>query len=75
MSSEEAFWRSLGDGPFRRKAEWQTIFAILWSLLTHKNKVIARGRLPSVDAIQHDAREFASFWHRGGLGPSTIVPL
>ena len=62
VSSEEAFWRSLGDGPFRREAEWQTIFATLWSLWTHKNKVIFRGRTPSVDAIQHDAREFASFW-------------
>ena len=32
VSSEEAFWRSLSNIPFRREAEWQTIFVILWSL-------------------------------------------
>ena len=35
----------------------------------------SRGCTPSIDAIQHNARGFASFWGRGGLGPSTIVPL
>ena len=75
VSSEEAFWQLLGDRPFRREAEWQTIFSTLWSLLTHRNEVIFRGRTPSVDVIQHDARGFASFWQRGDLGPSTIVSL
>ena len=75
VSLEEAFWRSLSDGPFCRETEWQTIFATLWSLWAHRNKVIFRGRTPSIDAIQHDARGFASFWHKGSLGPSTIVPL
>ena len=28
-TSAEAFWRSLGSGTFRRKVEWQTIFATL----------------------------------------------
>ena len=65
MSSDEALWQSLGDGPFRHEVEWQTIFAILWSLWTYRNEVIFRGRIPSVDAIQHNARGFASFWHRG----------
>ena len=54
VSSEEAFWQSLGDGPFRREVEWQTIFAILCSVWTHRNEVIFRGRIPSVDAIQHE---------------------
>ena len=75
VSSKEAFWWSLGSGPFCREAEWQTIFVTLWSLWTHRNEVIFKGRTPSVNAIQHNARGFASFWHRGGLGPSTIVPL
>ena len=75
VTSEEAFWGSPGDETFCREAEWQTIFATLWSLWTHRNEVIFRGRTPSIDTIQHDARGFASFWHRGGLGPSTIVPL
>ena len=62
-------------GTFRREVEWQTIFATLWSLWIHRNEVIFRGHTPSADAILHSARGFASFWHRGGLGPSTIGPL
>ena len=55
-TSEEAFWRSLGSGTFRRKIEWQTIIATLWYLWIHKNEVIFRGRTPSADAILHSAR-------------------
>ena len=74
-TSEEAFWLSLGGRTFRRKVEWQTIFATIWSLWIHRNEVIFKGRTPSADAVLHSARGFASFWHRGGLGPSTIGPL
>ena len=74
-TSEEAFWRSLGGRTFRREVECQTIFATLWSLWIHRKEVIFRGRTPSADAILHNARGFESFWHRGGLGPSTIRPL
>ena len=48
MTSEEAFWRSLSGGAFRLEAEWQTIFAILWSLWTHRNEVIFKGCTPSL---------------------------
>ena len=72
ISSWEAFWRSISDGPYRLKAEWQSIFAFLWSIWSHRNEVILRGRSPSVDAIQHDARGLITLWIRGGLGPSTF---
>ena len=75
ISSLEAFWRSIGDGPYRRKAEWQGIFAILLAIWSHRNEVIFRGRSPLIDAIQHDARGLTSLWNRGGLGPSNFVPL
>ena len=74
-TSEDAFWRSFSGRAFRHEAEWQTIFAKLWFIWTHRNEVIFRGCTPSADAIQHNARGFASFWHQGGLGPSTTVPL
>ena len=32
VTSEEAFWQSLSGSSFRREAEWQTIFATLWSI-------------------------------------------
>ena len=72
ISSWEAFWRSISDGPYRSKAEWQSIFAFLWSIWSHRNEVIFRGRSPSVDAIQHDARGLITLWIRGGLRPSTL---
>ena len=72
LSSWEAFWRSISDGPYRLKAEWQCIFAFLWSIWSHRNEVIFRGRSPSVDAIQHDARGLIRLWIRGGLGPLTL---
>ena len=75
VTSAETFWRSLSGGTFRREAEWQTIFATLWSLWIHRKDVIFRGCTPSVDAIKHNARCFASFLYRGGLGPSNIGPL
>ena len=31
-TSAAAFWRSTCQGPFRREAEWQTIFATLWAI-------------------------------------------
>ena len=34
-----------------REAEWQTIFATLWSLWTHRKEVIFKGRTLFVDAI------------------------
>ena len=74
-SSLGAFWRSIGNRPYRRKTEWQGIFAILWSIWSHRNEVIFRGRSPSVDAIQHDVRGLTILWNQGGLGPSTFVPL
>ena len=75
LSSWEDFWRSIGDGPNRLIAEWQRIFAILWSIWCHRNEFIFRGRTPSVDAIQHDARGLDISWSRRGFGPSTIAPL
>ena len=75
LSSWEDFWRSIGDGPNRLIAEWQRIFAILWSIWCHRNEVIFRGRTPSVDAIQHDARGLDISWSRRGFGLSTIAPL
>ena len=64
-----------GWGPFRRAAEWNTIFANLWAIWLHRNEVVFRGRSPSVDAIQHDARGIAYSWNRGGSSLSNFVPL
>ena len=55
-TSAAAFWRSICQGPFRREAEWKTIFATLWAIWLHRNEIIFRGRLPFTDAVQHDAR-------------------
>ena len=75
ISSWEAFWRSINDGPYRLKAEWESIFAFLWSIWSHRNKDIFRGRSPSVDAIQHDVRGLITLWIRGGLGPLTLCTV
>ena len=74
LSSWEDFWRSIGDGPYRLIAEWQLIFAILWSIWCHRNEVIFRGRTPSVDAIQHDARGMDISWARGGSARRLLHP-
>ena len=75
ISSWEAFWRSFGAGTQRLSAEWQRLFSLLWSIWGHRNEVIFRGRIPSVDAIQHDARGLEQSWYRSGSGQSTYVPL
>ena len=75
LISLEDLWRSIGNGPYRRVAEWQLIFTTLWSIWIYRNDVIFRGRTPSVDAILHNARGLAISWHQGGSGPLTFVPL
>ena len=75
LTSLEDFWRSIGDGPYRRVAEWQLIFATLWSIWIYRNNVIFRGRTPTVDAILHDARGLAISWNQGGVDPLTFVSL
>ena len=75
LSSLDAFWRSVADGPYRRASEWQLIFATLWMLWIHRNEVIFRGRNPSADAVLHDVGGLVFTWNRAGLGPSTVVPL
>ena len=75
LTSLEDFWRSIGDSPYRRVAEWQLIFATLWSIWINRNDVIFRGRTPSVDAILHDARGLAISWNQGRSGPLTFVLL
>ena len=51
VTAGDAFWRSICQGPFRREAEWQTIFATLWAIWLHRNEIIFRGRLPFTDAV------------------------
>ena len=75
VSTAESFWSSIARGSFRRAAEWNTIFANLWAIWLHRNEVVFRGRSPSVDAIQHDARGIAYSWNQGGSSLSTFVPL
>ena len=53
VSSDEAFWRSLIDGSFRREQDWRRAFATLWAIWIHRNEVIFRGVTPSSDAIVH----------------------
>ena len=68
LSTAESFWSSIARGPFRCAAEWHTIFANLWAIWLHRNKVVFRGRSLSVNAIQHDAQGIAYSWNRGGSG-------
>ena len=75
VTAGDAFWRSICQGPFRREAEWQTIFATLWAIWLHRNEFIFTGRPPSTDAIQHAARGIARSWHLGGMTHSGIAPL
>ena len=75
LTSLEDFWRSIGDGPYRRVAEWKLIFATLWSILINQNDVIFKGCTPVIDAILHDARGLAISWNQGGVDPLTFVPL
>ena len=75
VSTAESFWSSIGRGPFRRAAEWNTIFANLWAIWLHRNEVVFRGRSPSANAIEHDARGIAYSWNRGGSSLSNFVPL
>ena len=73
-TSADAFWRSLSQGPFRREAEWRTIFATLWAIWLHRNEIIFRGRLPSTDTVQHEARWIAQSWHLGGTNHAVTDP-
>ena len=75
FTTAESFWSSIARGPFRFAAEWHTIFANLWAIWRHRNEVVFRGRSPSVDAIQHNARGIAYSWNRGSSGLSNFVPL
>ena len=75
LSSMEDFWRSMADGPCRRGAEWQLIFATLWVIWNHRNEVVFRGRTPSADAVVHEAGGLVLSWNRVGLGLSAFVPL
>ena len=63
------FGTLLPGGPFRCTAEWHTIFANLWAIWLHRNEVVFRGRSPSVDAIQHDARGIALLLESRRLRP------
>ena len=74
ITSADAFWRSLSQGPFRREAEWRTIFATLWAIWLHRNEIIFRGRLPSTDTVQHEARWIAQSWHLGGANHAVTDP-
>ena len=74
-SSLEVFWRSIADGPYRRRAEWQHLYATLWVLRTHRNEVVFRGRTPSADAVVHEAGGLVTSWNRVGLSLSVFVTL
>ena len=75
LSSWEAFWRSFRAGPQQLSTEWKQLFSILCSIWCHRNEVIFRGRIPSVDAIQHDTRGLELSWSRRGSGPPNSVIL
>ena len=73
--SLEVFWRSMADGPYRRRTEWQLLYATLWVIWTHRNEVIFRGRTPSADAVVHEAGGLVNSWNRVGLSLSVLVTL
>ena len=65
LTSLEDFWRSIGDGPYRRAAKWNLIFATLWAIWINRNDVIFRRRTPVVNAILHDTCGLAISWKQG----------
>ena len=69
-----AFWCSICQWPFRRKAEWKTIFATLWAIWPHWNEIIFRVRPASTDTVQHDVRWIAHSWHPGGTPHAVTNP-
>ena len=74
VSSAVAYWTSVLGNFFRREADRRCIFAVLWIIWTHRNKIIFRGVTPSGDAISYAERGFSSSWFRGGVGPSPLFP-
>ena len=74
-SSLEVFWRSMADGPYRRRTEWQLLYATLWVLWTHRNEVVFRGLTPSADTVVHEAGGLVTSWNRAGLSLSVFVTL
>ena len=73
--SLEVLWSSMADGPYRRRTEWQLLYATLWVLWTHRNEVVLRGRTPSADAIVYEAGGLVTSWNRVGLSLSVFVTL
>ena len=60
VTSAEAFWGSLTRGTHRREAEVRRLFAVLWALWLHNNKVIFKGKV----GVAHDMQDFLSWWFR-----------
>ena len=73
--SLEVLWRSMADGPYRRRTEWQILYATLWVLWTRRNEVVFRGRTPSADAVVHEAGGLVNSWNRVGLNLPVFVTL
>ena len=73
--SLEVLWRSMADGPYRRRTEWQILYATLWVLWTHRNEVVFSGRTPSADAVVHEAGGLVNSWNRVGLNLPVFVTL
>ena len=53
ITSDGAFWGSFWGGAFRRE-ERGMIFAVLWAIRLHCNKVIFKGMMVSADRVEHD---------------------